>query len=90
MLLANVCAGFISSCYGERWEWRFWGFLDSLRCLLCIWSASFASVLLLVHRAEVGGSITFVTTAGNVRQLIKLPTSTFVFVWVIYLGSLTS
>ena len=24
--------------------------------------------------AEVGGSITFVTTGGNVRQLIKLPT----------------
>ena len=27
MLFANVCAGFISSCYGECFLWRFLGFL---------------------------------------------------------------
>ena len=33
------------------------------------------------YRAEVGGGITFVTAGENVKQLIKLPASTFVFVW---------
>ena len=32
MLFANVCAAFISSCYGEFGKWRFFGFLASLRC----------------------------------------------------------
>ena len=31
-LFANVCAGFISSCYGECGKWRFLGFLASLWC----------------------------------------------------------
>ena len=43
MLLAIVCAGFISSCYGELWVWRFFGFLASLRCFVCMEGASSAS-----------------------------------------------
>ena len=76
----RVCAGFISSCYGECWEWRVWGFLAFLRCLVHMEGASFASILPfcvqgLGHigvppaghplRAEVGGSITFVTSGGE-------------------------
>ena len=30
MLFANVCAGFISSCYGECSFWRFFGFFGFL------------------------------------------------------------
>ena len=67
MLFANVCAGFSSACYGERWDWRSLGFLASLLCLVHMESASFACV----HHigvppaghalwAEVGGGITFV------------------------------
>ena len=44
MLFANVCAGFIRSCYGEFWEWHFLGFLASLLCLVCLGSASFAGL----------------------------------------------
>ena len=76
MLFANVCAGFISSCYGERWDWRFLGFLVSSWCLVHLGSASFAGLPCCVQdlgyigvppaghalRAEVGGGITFVTS----------------------------
>ena len=70
-------------------------FLASLLCLVCLEGASLArppvarktwvtSVCLLLDtpfgRMSVGG-ITFVTTGENVRQLIKLPFSTSVFVW---------
>ena len=34
MLFANVCAGFICSCYGECGKWRFLGFLVSPWCLV--------------------------------------------------------
>ena len=44
MLFANVCAGFIRSCYGEFWVWHFLGFLASLLCLVCLGSASFAGL----------------------------------------------
>ena len=44
MLFANVCGGFIRSCYGEFWEWYFLGFLASLLCLVCLGSASFAGL----------------------------------------------
>ena len=44
MLFANVRAGFIRSCYGEFWVWHFLGFLASLLCLVCLGSASFASL----------------------------------------------
>ena len=38
MLFANVCAGFISSCYGECGKSVFFVFFwDSPWCLLCIW-----------------------------------------------------
>ena len=35
MLFANVCAGFIRSCYEDFWVWHFLGFLASLLCLVC-------------------------------------------------------
>ena len=85
MLFANVCAGFIRSCYGEFWVWHFLGFLASLLCLVCWGSASFAS-LPVAHKTWVSlvcllldtsfwtlfsGGITFGITGGNVRQLIK-------------------
>ena len=52
MLFANVCAGFIRSCYGEFWEWHFLGFLASLLCLVRLGSASFAG-LPFAHRTWV-------------------------------------
>ena len=33
-MFANVCEGFIRSSYGEFWDWRFLGFLASLRTRL--------------------------------------------------------
>ena len=86
MLFANVCAGFIHSCYGEFWVWHFLGFLASLLCLVCLGSASFASlpfaqktwvyfgVPLARHvlLALFSGGITFGITGGSVRQLIKI------------------
>ena len=52
MLFANVCAGFIRSCYGEFWEWHFFGFLASLLCLVCWGIASFAR-LPFAHRTWI-------------------------------------
>ena len=34
MLFADVCAGFISSCYGEWWPPAFFGFLASIQRLV--------------------------------------------------------
>ena len=42
MLFANVCAGFIRSCYGEFGEWHVLGFFAFLLCPVCLGSASFA------------------------------------------------
>ena len=53
MLFANVCAGFISSCYGERGFRRFLGFWASPWCLVHMEGASLASLPLCVHRARV-------------------------------------
>ena len=86
MLFANVCAGLIRSCCGEFWEWHVLGFLASLLCRVCLGSASFAGppcanktwvtlVCLLLDTSfwrRSAGAITFVTTGGNVRQLIKV------------------
>ena len=44
MLFANVCAGFIRSCYGKFRESHFLFFLASLLCLVCLGSASFAGL----------------------------------------------
>ena len=46
MLFANVCAGFLRSCYGEFWVWHFWVFW-LLFCVLCAWGvlALLASLL---------------------------------------------
>ena len=51
MLFANVCAGFISSCYGDCGEWRFFGFWASPWCLVHMGDASFASLPPFVCRA---------------------------------------
>ena len=83
MLFASVCAGFIRSCNGEFWDWRFLGFLASLLCLspCCAQDLGYVGVPPAGHafQAEVGGGITFVITGGNVRQLIKLPAVIFGF-----------
>ena len=79
MLFANVCEGFISSCYEEYCKWRFFVFLVSSWCLVHMGSSSFSG-LPVVHKtwvtfgvppaghalwAEVGGGITFVTSGKN-------------------------
>ena len=89
MLFANVCAGFISSCFGELWDWHFFVFWASLWCLVHMGSASFAS-LSVVYKAWVTSVcllldtpfgrrsvevLPFVTSAKTAWQLIKLPTS---------------
>ena len=75
MLSANVCAGFIRSCYGEFWEWHFWCFLASLLCPVCLeGGASLASPPVPpaghAFSAEFGGCITFVITGGSVRLVM--------------------
>ena len=49
MLFANVCAGFIRSCYGEFWDGMFWVFW-LLFCVLCAWEVLVLLVLLLRTR----------------------------------------
>ena len=79
MLFANVCAGFIRSCYGEFLEWHFLGFWASLLCLVCLGGASVAGhpfahktwVTGHVFLALFGRGITFVNTGVYVWQLIK-------------------
>ena len=44
MLFANVCAWFISSCYGECCFWHFGSFLVSSWCLVHMGSPSFAGL----------------------------------------------
>ena len=76
MLFAHVCAGFFRSWYGGCGEGQFLGLLVSPWCLVHPGGASFASFLPCVYRAwvskicvmledalraEVGGSIIFVT-----------------------------
>ena len=78
MLFANVCAGFISSCYGACSFRRFFGSLASSRCLVRMGGAGLASppvvhktwvakVCLLPNllRAKVGGGMIFVTPGDN-------------------------
>ena len=75
MLFANVCAGFISSYYGELFFLAFWFLLG----VMCIWRVLALLLSQLCTRlgyigvppaghtlwAEVGGSITFVTSGEN-------------------------
>ena len=79
MLFANVCEGFISSCYGEYCKWRFWVFLVSFWCFVRMENTSLAvspcyaqdlgysGVPPAGHAlwVEVGGCITFVTSGEN-------------------------
>ena len=79
MVFANVCAGFIRSCYGECFQWCFLGFLVSSWCLVHMGSLCFAGLPVMyktwVHLGvppaghallvEFGGGITFVTPGEN-------------------------
>ena len=70
--------------------WRFLGFLVSSWCLVHMVSASFASlsfvyigVLPAGHAlwADVGGGITFVTSAESTEEFIKSPTCVLGIRW---------
>ena len=94
MLFANVCKvhQFLLWEFGF---WRFFlCFLASSWCLVHMESASFASLPVVQglgyigvppagHAlwAEVGGSITFVTSGRNAEHLIKLPASILGCMW---------
>ena len=47
MLIANVCARFISSCSGEFGNGVFWAF-GLLFCVLCVWEGRVTLVCLLL------------------------------------------
>ena len=68
MLFANMCARFISSCYGELWNWHFLGFLASLWCLVHMGSASLAS-LPAVHRVWVNSVCLLLDTPFGRRSV---------------------
>ena len=72
MLFANVCAGFISSCYGECCFWRFLGFLVSSWFLVHMESASFAS-LPVVCKAWVTSVCLLLDTPFGRRSVGALP-----------------
>ena len=72
MLFANVCAGFIRSCYGEFWEWHVLGFLVSSWCLVHIGSASFAG-LPVVYKAWVTSVCLLLDTPFGRRSVEALP-----------------
>ena len=79
MLFANVCALFISSCYGECCYWSFFGFFgfflvscaygESSLCWspCCVQDLGYIGVPPAGHAllVEFGGSITFVTSGEN-------------------------
>ena len=71
MLFANVCAGFVSSCDGELWDWHFLAF-GLLFGALCIWSASFAS-LPVVWKAWVASVCLLPDTPFGRRSVEALP-----------------
>ena len=52
MLFANVCEGFISSCYGGYCKWRFLGFLVSSWCLVRMGTSSLSG-LPVAHKTWV-------------------------------------
>ena len=72
------------------------GFLASLLCLACLEAASFAGppfaqktwvTLVCLPLGTSFWRITFVTTGGNVRQLIKSPAFIFGFMIISSMGS---
>ena len=73
MLFANVCAGFISSCYGECSLWRFFfGFLVSPWCLVHMGSLSFAG-LPVVYKTWVTQVCLLLDTPFGRRSVGALP-----------------
>ena len=79
MLFANVCAGFISSCYGECFLWRVLDVLVSPWCFVHMGSSGLSGLPVVYKTlgssgvppaghalwSEVGGGITFVTSGKN-------------------------
>ena len=72
MLFANVCAGFISSSYGELWVWRCLGFWVSLWCFVHMGSASFAG-LPFAHKTWVTEVCILLDTPFGRRSVDSLP-----------------
>ena len=72
MLFANVCEGFISSCYGEYCKWRFLGFLVSSWCLVHMGSSGL-SRLPVVHKTWVTQVCLLPDTPFGRRSVGALP-----------------
>ena len=71
MLFANVCAGFISSCYGDcGWRRFFFGFFASLWCLVHVEGASPPP---RVHKAWVTSVCLLLDTPCGRRSVGALP-----------------
>ena len=96
MLFANVCAWFISFCYGECCFWSFlfffgfflafcaYGEYKSCWSPCCAQDLGYSGVPPAGHAlwAEVGGGITFVTSMEKTSKSIKPPFSVLGFMWV--------
>ena len=72
MLFANVCAGFIRSCCGEYFFWRFLGFLVSSWCLVHMGTPSFAG-LPVVYKTWVTQVCLLLDTPFGRRSVGALP-----------------
>ena len=72
MLFANVCAGFISSCYGDSGKRLFLGFWASPWCFVHVGGASFASLHPCVYRAWVTWVCLLVDTSFGRRSVEAL------------------
>ena len=72
MLFANVCAGLISSCHGERFLWRFLDFWVSPWCFVHMGSPSFAG-LLVVYKTWVTQVCLLLDTPFGRRSVEALP-----------------
>ena len=70
MLFANVCAGFISSCYGEYCF--FWGLFVSSWCLVHMESTSFAGLPVVYKTWVINVCLQLDTPVGR-RSVGALP-----------------
>ena len=71
MLFANVCEGFIRSCYGNSGNGVFWAFW-LLFCVLCVWGASLASPP-VAHKTWVSSVCLLLDTPSGRRSVEALP-----------------
>ena len=72
MLFANVCAWFISFCYGEYCKWCFGGFLVSSWCLVHVVNSGFSG-LPVVHKIWVTQVCLLLDTPFGRRSVEALP-----------------